>query len=74
MVLEHLRAIRSDVADVKATQEEHGLRLTRIEQGLAGLRREQAYDAETAAHHSSRIDRLVQRIDRIEKRLELTDN
>ncbi|MDN5869582.1 MAG: hypothetical protein L0H73_02490 [Nitrococcus sp.] len=73
LVSEHLRAIRTDVAGVKATLDEHGPRLSRIEQGIAGLRREQAYDAESTAHQSTRIDRLHQRIERIERRLGLTE-
>ena len=42
LVLEHLRAIRSDVHEIKTVQREHGHRLTRLEIGVAALRRDQA--------------------------------
>ena len=74
LVLEQLRTIRAAVGEIKTTQSEHGERLNRIEQGIAGVRRDQAYDAENAAHQSSRLDRLAERIARIERRLELADD
>lgn len=40
LVLEHLRAIRSDLRDMRDTMAEQGQRLTRMEIGLAGLRRD----------------------------------
>ncbi|HEX8444217.1 MAG TPA: hypothetical protein VF631_11285 [Allosphingosinicella sp.] len=46
LVLEHLRAIRVDLAAVREVQGEHGLRLTELAVGIAGLRRDQAHDAE----------------------------
>lgn len=57
LVLEHLRAIRSDLRDMRDTMAEQGQRLTRMEIGLAGLRR----------------DRLVEQVRRIEHRLDLAD-
>lgn len=39
LVLEHLRAIRGDLADMRETQRDHGHRLTRIEASVAGVRR-----------------------------------
>lgn len=40
LVLEHLRAIRSGLSDMRDTMAEQGQRLTRMEIGLAGLRRD----------------------------------
>jgi hypothetical protein len=57
LVLEHLRAIRSDLRDMRDTMAEHGQRLTRMEIGLAGLR----------------LDRLVEQVRRSEHRLDLAD-
>ena len=57
LVLEHLRAIRSDLRDMRDTMAEQGQRLTRMEIGLAGLR----------------LDRLVDQVRRIEHRLDLAD-
>ena len=73
LVLEPLRAIRSDLSDVRETLREHGHRVNRIELGLAGLRRDQALDAEQSAHVEARLDRLGERIGRIEERLDLKD-
>ncbi|MGV3549695.1 hypothetical protein [Rhizobium sp.] len=50
LVLEHLRAIRADVHEIKTVQKDHGHRLTRLELGVAALRRDQAGDAENVAH------------------------
>lgn len=66
VVLEHLRAIRADNAEVKATLREHGSRLTSIDLGLASLHGDYA-------GQSLRIDRLSDRVERIEVRLGLTD-
>ena len=59
LILEHLRylrggmdALREDVRNVK-------IRLTHVEEGMAGVNR--------------RIDRIEDRLDRIERRLDLTD-
>jgi hypothetical protein len=73
LVLEHLRAIRADVHEVKTALSEHGHRLSRIELSVAGLRREQASDAENVAYLGARIDKLGEEIDRIKRRLELID-
>ncbi len=73
LVLEHLRAIRGDIAGVRDVLSEHGLRLSRIEGSVAGLRREQAGDAEAVAHLEARVDRLFEDIDRIKRRLDLVE-
>lgn len=67
LVLEHLRAIRADVGDVKE-------RLGHVELNLATLG--QQVGALTTAVYSgkSEIETLRRRIERIERRLELADN
>lgn len=66
LVLEHLRAIRADVADIKD-------RLARVEVNLSTLG--QQVGALTTAVYSgkSELDGFRRRIERIERRLELTD-
>lgn len=66
LVLEHLRAIRTDVADVKE-------RLGRVELSLSTLG--QQLGALTTAVYSvrSELDDFRRRIERIERRLELSD-
>lgn len=73
LVLEHLCAIRADVHEIKTVQKEHGHRLTRLEIGVAGLRREQAGDAENVAYMEAGMDKLHDEIERIKRRLEIID-
>ena len=73
LVLEHLRAMRGDLSEIRESQREHGHRLYRMETELAGLRRDQANDAEGAAHLNARLDRLRDDVDRIKRRLELQE-
>ena len=73
LVLEHLRAIRADVHEIKTVQKEHGHKLTSLEIGVAGLRREQAGDAENVAYMEARMDKLHDEIERIKRRLEIID-
>ncbi len=73
LVLEMLRAIRVDISTMKETLADHGQRLSRIELGLAGVRRDPAHDAERVAHVQWRLDQVFERLDRIDKRLGLIE-
>jgi cob(I)alamin adenosyltransferase len=73
IVLEHLRAMRGDMHEMKDMLREHGHRLTRIEISIASLRRDQASDAEGVAHLEARIDRLTNEVSRIKQRLDIID-
>jgi len=66
LVLEHLRAIRSDLADLKREVTGNSVQLSAVGRQLAGL---------TAAVYASKsdVDELKRRMDRVERRLELTD-
>lgn len=66
LVLEHLRAIRSDISRIK--EDIHGLRaeMTSVRQHLGGVVTLQEFD------HTD-LAALKVRIERIEKRLELAD-
>ncbi len=66
LVLEHLRAIRSDLRDIKDR-----LSNVEIQQSLMG----QQLGALTTAFYTSqsRLDKIEGRLERIERRLELTD-
>ena len=66
MVLEHLRAIR-------ATLGEHGERLSNIEVQLSALGQQVAGLATAVYAGRSEMDSLKRRVERIERRLELTD-
>jgi hypothetical protein len=73
IVLEHLRTMRADMHEVKDILREHGSRLTRIEITMAGIRREQANDAENSAHLEARVDRLYEELERVKRRLEIIE-
>jgi hypothetical protein len=73
IVLEHLRAIRADVHEIKMVKREHGHRLTRVQIGVAALRRDQAGDAENVAHMEARMDQMRDDIERVKRRLDIID-
>jgi len=73
LVLELLRTIRAEQARTNDILMEHGHRLTRLELGMASLRRDQANDAESIALLGSRFDRVVERLDRIDRHLGLIE-
>ena len=71
LVLEMLRAIRGDIAEMRAEQREQRARIGAIERAVAHLEREQA---ELRAEIGARFDRVLDRLDRIERRLDLADH
>ncbi|MEQ9640013.1 MAG: hypothetical protein RIM84_08310 [Alphaproteobacteria bacterium] len=73
LLLEHMRALRAKQDEFSTDMQVVKSRLTNIELSLAAMRRENAGDAESIAHAGARVDRLEERLARIEKRLELRD-
>lgn len=73
LVFEQLRALRADVASVKEDTREIKTRLAVVESGIASLRRDNGdFASSIAAQHLS-YDRLAERVERIERRLDLAD-
>jgi len=70
IVLEHLRAVRNDIADLK-NEMRGGFKDMRSR--LASIEQHGAADAADAARQSAEIDELRDRIERLESRLELRD-
>ena len=66
LLLEHMKAIRSDVADIKRDVRDIKVRITSLEERMVQLYGD-------VFHHGVRLDELNARIDRIERRLELQD-
>jgi len=66
LVLEHLRAIRGAVGGLKDGQDRIELRLATIEAHIAAFQ-------VSEARQNIDLDLLRQRVDRIERRLELVD-
>jgi hypothetical protein len=74
LMLEQLRQIRATQVVHSRRFDEVLHRLSAVEIGLTGLRRDHAGDAEAVAHLQARVDRMEGQIDRINQRLELTDS
>ena len=77
IIIEHLKGLRSDVAamrsDMQAEFKDVKARLSHLDASMAGVRRDGALAAEDFARQQVSIGALVERIQRIEKRLELSD-
>lgn len=73
LVLEQLRAVRADIASVKDDTREIKSRLTSVEQGIAALRKESAGNYGDIIDTHQRYDRLAERIEKIERRLQTAD-
>jgi hypothetical protein len=66
LVLEHLRAMRGDIGDIKGRLDRMDLRLSAIEQTIGSLYALSASDRET-------LQGVIKRVERIERRLDLGD-
>lgn len=73
LVLEHLKAIRSEMADMRDDLRELRDRHVETHAAVLAVRRDQVNDAETGANLAVRVDRLADRMERIERRLDLAD-
>ena len=72
IILEHLKRFQASQDRTERKLDEHTQRLGRIEVVVAGLRRDMAHTDEGWADQSVRIDHLSDRIERIERRLDLS--
>ena len=66
IILEHLRALRADVGDVKNDMRDVKARVASIESYIATLHTDQA-------RTSVKLDDIVQRVERLEKRAGLVE-
>jgi len=73
LILEQMRAIRADVATMRADMREMRERQNEVLIAVTSIRRDQAHDAETVAHVQARLDRPGDRLDRVERRLDIHD-
>ncbi|QVL49627.1 MAG: hypothetical protein KFB96_03730 [Thiocapsa sp.] len=74
LVLEHLRHIRARVDQIAEDVGDLKHRMTSLEGTMSLVKREVAYGDETDARHQVSLDRLSERIARIERRLDLGDS
>ncbi|GHU06163.1 hypothetical protein FACS1894205_7110 [Alphaproteobacteria bacterium] len=73
LILEHLKRIQDRLSSVESVIRDLKDGQNQILRQLAGVRRDYADSLETSARLSSRIDRHDDRLERIERRLELSD-
>lgn len=73
LVLEHLKAIQAEQSSARDRDGELLRRLAHLETMLARLGRDQAQSVTEQVDDRHTIDRLRERIDRIERRLELKE-
>ena len=73
LVLEHLRALRAGQDRIENELKDIKSRLSAVETGLNGVRRDLVALAEADARLQTTVDRLSDRTDRIERRLELRE-
>ncbi len=71
LLLEHLKRMQADLAGSRERDQEILIRLSRIESGLARITRDQASDYSETVEDRHALDRIKERLERIEKRLEL---
>ncbi|PZN80084.1 MAG: hypothetical protein DM484_10430 [Candidatus Methylumidiphilus alinenensis] len=77
LILEHLKGFRNEFKSFKSKYDEDikdiKLRLTTLERGIGSMKRETADLYEDHARQQAAIDRLTDRIDKIERRLDLSN-
>lgn len=70
LMLEHLKRFQATQDRIERKLDEHTQRLGRIEIAVSSTKREIAFNDETQAEQSVRIDHIAERLERIERRLE----
>ncbi|BDB13798.1 hypothetical protein [Acidithiobacillus ferrooxidans] len=71
LVLEHLRHIRARVDQIADDMTDFKHRMSGLEQAMSLVKREVNLGEETDTRQQITLDRLAERIERIERRLEL---
>jgi len=71
IVLEHLRHIRNRVDQIADDISDFKHRMSSLESAMVLIKHENAHGDETDARQQVTLDKIIDRIQRIEKRLEL---
>ena len=72
LIIEHLRAIRTEIAGVKSDTADTRQRVISGDTSLIDMRRNVVHVFEDIAHQQLTMDKLLDRVQRIEKRLDLS--
>jgi tetrahydromethanopterin S-methyltransferase subunit G len=73
MILEHLKRFQAGQDRIETKLDELVMRVGQLEGAVLGIKREIVNSEESGVSVSLRVDTLSKRLDRIEKRLELTN-
>jgi len=73
LMLEHLKRFQASLDRIERDLREVKVRQSDTHSAVVGLRRDQANDAEISAHLQVQLDGVRDRLDRIERRLDLTN-
>lgn len=71
IILEHLRGMRTDIGSIKEDVRELKSRMANLEGGQATMMQQLGHQASVSAQQHVSYDRIIERVERIEKRLEL---
>jgi hypothetical protein len=76
LVIEHLKAIRNELHDFRNRFDDEmddiKTRISGLETAMVSVKREVNYGDEVDARQQVTLDRILKRLDRLERRLELT--
>jgi len=76
LMLDHLRAIRAELRELRTEQQEQRARVAAIERSLVDLLRSfttvRCEDASLRSEFGGRFDRVLDRLDAIDQRLDVT--
>ena len=73
LMLEHLKRFQATLESMQRDIRELKVRQSETHTAVLALRRDQISDAEVTAHMQAQMDRFNDRLDRVERRLDLTD-
>lgn len=73
LVLEHLKRIQAEQAAARERDEEILARMASLESAMLSVKREMLHGDEIDARQQVSLDSIVRRLERIERRLEITD-
>lgn len=73
LVLEHLRHIRNRIDQVADDVTDLKHRMSSLESAMVSVKREVAHGDETDARQQVTLDKIIERLQRIERRLEFND-
>ncbi|WP_174286302.1 hypothetical protein [Sphingomonas bacterium] len=73
LMLEHLKKFQATLDSMQRDIRELKVRQSETHSAVLALRRDQLGDAEVTAHMQTQMDRFGDRLDRVERRLDLTN-